>query len=58
MFTIDYRSKFFLNSYMLHFHKTKEFICIEWGGGGVGGGGSTFNFMFYVIGRRLTNCQF
>ena len=33
---------------MLHFHKTKEFICI-------GGGVSTYNFMFYVIGRRLNN---
>jgi hypothetical protein len=32
---------------MLHFHKTKEFICIE--------ESSTYNFMFYVIGRRLNN---
>ena len=23
-----------------------------------GGGGSTYNFMFNVIGRRLNNCQF
>jgi hypothetical protein len=38
---------------MLHFHKTKEFIGIEGGGGG-----STDNFMFYVIDRRLNNCQF
>jgi hypothetical protein len=36
---------------MLHFHKTNELICIGLEGGGV----STYNFMFYVIGRRLNN---
>ena len=39
---------------MLHFHKTSEFICIGAGGGG-GGGVSTYNFMLYMIGRRLIN---
>ena len=37
---------------MLHFHKTSEFICI---GAGGGGGVSTYNFMLYMIGRRLIN---
>ena len=32
---------------MLHFHKTNEFICI-----GGGGGGSTYNSMFYMIGPQ------
>jgi hypothetical protein len=31
---------------MLHFHKTNKFICI---------GGSTYNSMYYMIGRRINN---
>ena len=38
---------------MLHFHKTKEFIYIEWGGGV----GSTYNFLFYVIKLQLINAD-
>ena len=39
---------------MLHFHKTKEFIYIECV---CGGGGSTYNFMFYVIKLQLINAD-
>ena len=43
---------------MLHFHITNEFICIEGGGGGGEKGVSTYNSMFYMIGRRINNCHF
>ena len=52
-----YRPDFFLNIPFPCYIFIEQMSLYVFKGGG-GGGVSTYNFMFYMIGRRLDNCQF